>query len=255
MPAGEADERVDAFLDRRVRREEIGEARARVVDAHRHEARRHARELALAGYLHQGRDHRVGVLGQLDGARVGEVLARTRQREADHQRERPGERDQRQRDQDRDEGAAAALLRIRTARRARGRRAAPARHHVEPAEDELAEERDHAGDDDRGDHHAHVLVADVRQLVPQHRLELGVVERGEKPAGDGDRVLLLAEAGREGVEAVGVHDLQARHRHAAGDAEVLEQIVEARIILAGDPLRPRHGVDETLVEARGDPHP
>jgi len=57
VPAGVADEGVDAFLDRRVRREEIGEARARVVDTHLHEARRHALELVDLAAVGHPLDH------------------------------------------------------------------------------------------------------------------------------------------------------------------------------------------------------
>ena len=58
-------------------------------------------QLAAVLDLAQRRDHGVGILGQLDRARVGEELALARQREADHHREEPGDRDQRDRDHDR----------------------------------------------------------------------------------------------------------------------------------------------------------
>src|SRR5262245_1786137 len=49
--------------------------------------------------------------------------------------------------------------------------AAPAETSLEQqAEDELGEERDHPGDDHRDHQHAHVAVADVSQLVAEHRL-------------------------------------------------------------------------------------
>ena len=48
--------------------------------------------------------------------------------------------------------------------------AAPAQSALEhQPEDEFGEERDHARDDHRDHQHAHVAVADVGQLVPEHR--------------------------------------------------------------------------------------
>ena len=172
VAAGKLDQRRDPAFDRRVGGEQVGEALARIVDAHFHDGGGGAFQFAAALDLAQRRDHGVGVLGQFDRAGVGEIFALARQREADHHREQPGHRDQRDGDDDRDAGAALAAVAV-----AGGAAAAPApaalEHH---AEQQFGEEADNAGDD-HGDHqHAHVAVADMGQLVAEHRLDLGVVE-------------------------------------------------------------------------------
>ena len=91
-----------------------------------------------------------------------------------------------------------------------------------------------------GDHqHADVAVADVGQFVAEHRLDLGVVEPLQQARGHGDRILLLVEAAGEGVERGVVHHLELGHRDAAGNAEVFEEIVEPRLLLAGHLARRR----------------
>src|SRR5262249_49560645 len=109
---------------------------------------------------------------------------------------------------------------------------APANPALEQqAEDELGEKRDHPGDDHRDHQHAHVAIADVGQLVAEDRFGLGVVERIDQPRGDRDRILLVVHAGGEGVEAVILDHLELRRGDAARDAEVLEEIVEPRLLL------------------------
>ena len=51
------------------------------------------------------------------------------------------------------------------------------RHPEKQPEDEFAEERDDAGNDDRDHEQPDIAVADVGQFVPEHRLDLGIVER------------------------------------------------------------------------------
>ena len=103
------------------------------------------------------------------------ILAPARQREADDDRQQPGDRDQHDRDDDGDAGA--ALAAIAAAVRAPAAIAEAALE--QQPEDQLGEEADHAGDDDRDHQHAHVAVADVGELVAEHRFELGVIERGD----------------------------------------------------------------------------
>ena len=68
------------------------------------------------------------------------------------------------------------------------------------AEHHLAEERDDAGDHHRDHQHAHVAVADMGEFVAEHGLKLVVVERLEQAARHRDRILLLVQAGGEGIE-------------------------------------------------------
>ena len=72
------------------------------------------------------------------------------------------------------------------------------------------------------------------EFVRQHGFDLGVVECIEKAARDGDGILAGVEAGRVGVENGAIQDLQARHRKAARDAQVFEQIVEPGFFVTGE---------------------
>ena len=131
-------------------------------------------KLAAAFDLAQRHDHGVGVLGQLHRAGIGEIFALSRQREADHDRQQPGHRDQRDGDEDRDAAAALAAVAVAGARTAPPPQRTPpwnimrnissAKKPITPAMIS-------------GDHqHAHVAVADMGQLVAEHRLHLRVVE-------------------------------------------------------------------------------
>ena len=70
-----------------------------------------------------------------------------------------------------------------------------------------------------------------------------------------DGVLLLVHAAGKGVERGVLHHLQLRHRNAARDAEIFQQIVEPRLLLPRHVLTAGHHVDQRLVELVGDPDP
>ena len=147
-------------------------------------------------------------------------------------------------DCDHDRKSSAALAAIAVAGRA-----SPAARIKEHAEDHFGEERDHACDD-HGDHqHAHVAVADVGQLVTQHRLELGIVERLDEPTRHRHGILLLVHAARKGIERGRLDDLELRHGDAARDAEIFEQVIEPRLFLPRHLAPAGHQVDERLVES------
>src|SRR5690606_17286773 len=99
------------------------------------------------------------------------VFARTREREADDDRQQPSERDQRQRNHDRKACAAATPFAAGVSSRPSARTAVE--HH---AEDEFGEEANDARYHDRDDQEPYVSIANVRQLVSKHGLELGIVE-------------------------------------------------------------------------------
>src|SRR5205823_2587329 len=100
-----------------------------------------------------------------------------------------------------------------------------------------------------------VAVADVGEFMSQHRLDLPVVQRVEEPCGDGDGILAPVQPGRERVERRAVHDLEFRHRDAAGDAEIFKQIIEPRLLLPRHGFAAGDGVDHVLVEEIGDHDP
>ena len=92
------------------------------------------------------------------------------------------------RHQDQDQHRAAALAFARS----RGRTGGDVEEGARAADDELADQRDDADEDGADDEKLDVAVADMGELVGEHPLELGIVERVDQPAGDGDRVLLFA---------------------------------------------------------------
>src|SRR5262245_33953635 len=165
MATGKLDQRLDPAVDRGVSCEQVGEARARIVDAHLHDGGGRAFELAAVFDLAQRADHGVWVLGELDRPGIGQELALAREREANHDRQEPGDRNQRDRNQDRRHGAALAAVAAAAAARA-----APVEPALEQrAEHELGKERDHARDDHRNDQQPDVAVANVRELMAEHR--------------------------------------------------------------------------------------
>ena len=57
--------------------------------------------------------------------------------------------------------------------------------------------------------------------------------RSSSPRRHRDRILLVVQAGGEGVERVALHHLELRHGDAARDAEIFQEIVEPRLLVAG----------------------
>ena len=109
----------------------------------------------------------------------------------------------------------------------------PEKQNPRAAHDQVADERDDADEDGGDDEKLDVAVADVGQLVGEHRLELGVVERVDEAAGHRDRIAALADAAGEGVARVGLDDAERRRGDAAADAEVLEEVPDARLGACG----------------------
>ena len=139
---------------------------------------------------------------------------------------------------------------------ARAASAAPEHVLEEDAENQFAEEAEHAGDHHGDHHHAHVAIADMGELVAEHGLKFLVVERFDEPARHGDGILFLVHAGGEGVERLVIGDAQRRRGDAARDAEVFQEIVEPRFLLARvTGARPGYRVDHRLVEFVGNENP
>ena len=156
-----------------------------------------------------------------------------RQGEPDHDRQNPDHDDDRDSDNNGEPGTTLAVA------AARSPPATP--HHVpkEKPEYELTEERNHACDHHRDHQHAHVAIADVGEFVPEHGLDFLIVERVDQPACYRNRILLLVEAGREGIERVVVGNAQRRHGDAARDAQVLEEIIKPGLFADGLPVERR----------------
>ena len=91
--------------------------------------------------------------------------------------------------------------------------------------------------------------------MTQHRLDLLIVECFHKSRGDRDGILPPVEAARERVQCRAVHHLELRHRNAARDAEIFQEIIEPRLLLPRHVLAAGDGVDHVLVEEIRDHDP
>ena len=175
------------------------------------------------------------------------IFALARHGEAERDGEQAGDDEDRDRDEDEDDGGATA-----TAALAAAARTAAAAPSAPPPPPLLRPEVDHRSA--RGARmrrsptsemmptktaamtsKLNVAVLDVGELVAEHGLKLGVVERVHQAARDGDRILALAHAAGEGVARVGLDDAELRHGDAAADAQRLEEILQARLGARGRP--------------------
>ena len=78
----------------------------------------------------------------------------------------------------------------------------------------------------------------MAQLVGDHALELMRLEPLHQAGGDGDRGVLGAAAGGEGVGHVGVDQRHPGHRQVGGDAQPLDRGMQLRLLLGGHDLGP-----------------
>ena len=141
--------------------------------------------------------------------------------EADQHGGAPAQRDDEQGDQNGERRAAIASSAIV----AFGAMRREAERKIPATDRQIGDEGENAGED-HGDHEKlNVAVANVGQFMREDRLELGVGQIPRQTASHRDLVPSLFEPGSVGVERVALDDLQGGNRHAAGDAEIFEQIV------------------------------
>ena len=173
--------------------------------------------------------HRLRVVEDRGGARVGEELAPPAQRQLQHH---GGDRRQHEGDDRRDQ-----LQRIAVAAAAAAEEGHPER--------EVADDRDHA-DEHRGERHQpHVLVADVGDLVGEHGLELPRRHQLAQAARDADVDRRGPGAGGERVRSRVVDEVDRRRRGQAGrDRDVLDQPIELRIVALLQRRRMREPADQ-----------
>jgi hypothetical protein len=195
--------------------------------------------LRQAADLAQRTADAVRIAGELDAARIGEVLALARHGGLDQATEEDADvTDDPQRDpgdgQHRQSAAAVAAA------------AADLEH-------EAAEHRQHQQAEqhaDQADVQAHVAVEDMAELVPDHALQLVAGQPRQRAAGDCDHRIVQRVAGGKGIDRhLVVHHVHARHRRAGGERHLLdhvdqpslEQVARRRIDAPGaDHLR--HGL-------------
>ena len=105
------------------------------------------------------------------------------------------------------------------------------RLHQDPADD--GQRHDAEDQADQPDVQPHVAVEDVAELVGHHALQLVAGQVVEAALGDGDHGIARGVAGREGVDARLLQNIDGRHRHARGDGHLLDDVEQ--------PLLPRVG--------------
>src|SRR5215218_1485504 len=157
--------------------------------------------LAIAGDLLQCVGQSLGITGELDGGRVGEILALAGDGELEETGEDGGEDGEHDGDDDHYE------LYVPTAF------PAPAAAAAEPeAAQEEVGDQDRGADQDADEHGvADVEVGDVGHLVRYDALKLVAVELLQKSLRDGDGGVLGISACGEGVGGGVVHDVDLRH--------------------------------------------
>ena len=101
----------------------------------------------------------------------------------------------------------------------------------------IGEERHGADENGDEDHDTDVAVANVRQLVRDHSLELGAVELVEKAARDRDRCVLRVPSGRERVWRGIFDQVDLRRRNAEPESQRLDHVPEAQILVRAELAR------------------
>ena len=103
---------------------------------------------------------------------------------------------------------------------------------------EAGEHRGEHREEARDRHHEHVPVRDVRELVPEHGLDLLRLEPPPQPLRHRDCRVLRVPARRERVRDVAVDDRDARLRQVRHRAEPLDHRVQLGCFLGRDDLGP-----------------
>ena len=179
VAAGDAHQRLDARVDRRVGGEQIVNS-SRGLSTH----------ISITAEVAPSSSPRPSILRSAEIIASGFLVSSTEPASARNSRERDSAK---RMTTERNQASAISAIAIRMARSRRrpcgrcrreepptaqptSRRGTTARKTIS-ATNEID-----AGDDDRDHHHAHVAVADVGEFVAEHRLDLGVVERCEQAA-------------------------------------------------------------------------
>ena len=126
---------------------------------------------------------------------------------------------------------------------------------LQGAQDHVGDQRDQADRDADDRHVARVEIGDMGHLVGDHALQLVAIERVQQAARHDDRGIVRRGAGGEGIERVGLHHQQPRHRHARGDRHLLDDVEELRRVFLGDRLRVGHRQHHAAAEGERDQAP
>jgi hypothetical protein len=111
------------------------------------------------------------------------------------------------------------------------RRASAGREHEDAADD--GQRHDPEDQSDQPDVEPHVAVEDVAELVGHHALQLVAGQVVEGALGDGDHGIARGVAGREGIDAGLLQNIDGGHRHSRREGHLLDDVEQ--------PLLPRVG--------------
>src|SRR5690606_31110944 len=242
-------EALDAFLDRRVRRERVdvvltdaGVGEEHVLDAFAD------LELgtAVRPQLLQRRGQSFGVAGDVGAGGVGQVLAPAIDCQA---QERGENRRQHQQDdqQQRHDALTARAVAASVGAAAPARPAADAAEE-RPAADQVAQDQNGAQRRHQHRHETDVVVPDVRHLVGHDALEFLPVEHLQHPARDGYRTVLRVATRREGVGRGRVDDVDVGHGDARADGDGFGDVDEVTVLLRSRRAGARGGQGDLVRE-------
>ncbi len=227
--------------------EETHRLLARVLNEElRHVVARNGLDIRVARDFPKGAGQGAGVVRHLGSAGVGHKLALAGDGETHEGGKEIADDSDNEGDEYRDEDAAALVVVA----------APPLAGSVnQPPERELGQHCEDADEDDGDDQQADVAVADVSQLVRDNALKLFVVQLVDNALGEGYGIGAVVDAAGESIQGIVVDDVDARHFHALRDAEVLDEVVDALVVLAVQGLGPRGGTNHLDVGEIGDDEP
>lgn len=99
----------------------------------------------------------------------------------------------------------------------------PAAHRrvVDGAHGHLCEHGKDTDEDDRYDHQAYVLVADMRQLVCNDRFQFGIVQFVDDSPRETDGIGPFVDAACKSIQRIVVDDIDLGHFHPLAHTQVL----------------------------------
>ena len=187
----------------------------------------HGGKSRIVGNLPQGRCQCQRVTAKLGAACVGDVFALARDSEARERAEEiPDSRPHEQHNQDEDDTRARAIVFAATTT------SWGPPHVSQQAAYHIHEHREYAHENDADHHQARIAVLDVREFVPHHGGKFRIVQPVDDSRGKRDGIGIDIYPARKRVEARILHDVYLGHLDSARDAEVLDDVVDAHVLLA-----------------------
>ena len=98
------------------------------------------------------------------------------------------------------------------------------------AQENIRDDGNESGQDDRDGHDEDVAVADVREFVRYHSLELASLKAREKPRRHGDDRMLRVPSGRKRVRCGIIYHVEPRLWKSGGNREIFKNAVKFEIL-------------------------